>query len=89
MTRGLARACAKKSRLYRSFCRLKTPQSKTQYTKYRNKLKSILSKAKIAYYHEQLRIRAGSMRLTWKLLNNLLNKGRKTIPVRSFMDGGV
>ena len=44
------------------------------YTNYRNKLKTLLRKAEVSYYRNQLNSFAGDLRQTWKLLNNLLNK---------------
>ena len=74
MTDGLLNSCIKKSKLYKKYRQKNSLQSKNRYIAYRNKLKSILRRAEQSYYREQVQIRAGNIRLTWKLLNLVINK---------------
>jgi hypothetical protein len=74
MTKGLMKACTKKSQLYRKYCKSKTKANEQKYKKYRNKLKSLLWLAEQGYYKEKLTIISGNIRETWKLLGSIFNK---------------
>jgi hypothetical protein len=86
MTEGLLKSCVRKSRLYKKYCQKKSPQCKNKYITYRNKLKSIMRRAELAYYRVQIRVRAGNLRLTWRLLNLVINKKENTDIVLTFTD---
>ena len=74
ITKGLIKSCKRKSKLYKKYVKFPTKLNQKIYTDYRNKLKSLLRKAEVTYYKNQLNSFAGDLRQTWKLLNKVLNK---------------
>jgi hypothetical protein len=73
MTKGLLKSCAKKSKLYRKFCKSQCEIMHKKYIAYRNKLKSLLRIAENKFYCEKFNSISGNIRATWKLLGSVLN----------------
>ena len=73
IAKGLIKSCKRKSKLYKKYLNCPTKMNKKIHTDYRNKLKSLLRKAEVSYYKNQLNSSAGDLRQTWKLLNKILN----------------
>lgn len=82
MTTTLKNACIKKQQLYYKFLKTKTKNDNDGYTRYKNKLTSILRKAKQMYYHDLFRINQNNSKATWQTLNTLINKksNRHSLP---------
>ena len=74
ISKGLVKSCNKKSLLYKKYRKNSTPQNKSIYTRYRNKLKSILGKAERDYYRTRFKLFQGNLMQTWKLIGSVLNK---------------
>jgi len=89
MTKGLMRACIKKSRLYKVYRRESTPKNREKYTVYRNKLKRLLRLAEKKYYSEKLMQVKGNIRQTWKVIGSVLNQNRLFLIPESFKVDGV
>ena len=51
---------------------------KIKYTSYKNKLTTLLRLAKKKYYARQFELYKRDMKSTWKIINNVLNKHRKS-----------
>ncbi|XP_024141862.1 transcription factor CP2-like protein 1 isoform X1 [Oryzias melastigma] len=73
MTRGLTKACRKKNKLYTDFMKNHTVNNEMKYKTYKNKLTTILRKAKIDYYNGKLIEQKGNMKATWKILNEAIH----------------
>jgi hypothetical protein len=78
ITSTLRNACKKRKSLYQVYLKKKTLQSEECYKKYRNKLNSILRNAKVRYYSKLLDDVRNDVKQTWKILNSLTSKTRKT-----------
>ena len=89
MTKGLMRSCLRKSKLYKSYRKKGTADSKRKYIAYRNRLKIILHKAENKFYFEKCKQMHGNIKQTWKLLNNILNKNKIIVPMDSFIINGI
>ena len=78
MTRCILKSVKNKNKLYKSFLNNPNYRNKQNYIKYRNKLNHIIKIAKKIYYEEQLIRYKQNTKMTWKTLNELLNKPNKT-----------
>ena len=76
MSKGLLKSCAKKSKLYRQFCKSQCETLHKKYVVYRNKLKSLLRIAESKFYCDKFNSISGNIRATWKLLGSVLNNNQ-------------
>ena len=87
ITKGIIKSTIHKNKLYKRF--LKKPSIKNEeiYKKYKNKLNHILRIAKKKYYSGKFDESKNNIKLTWKTINELLNKTkRKSKLPTSFSD---
>jgi len=89
MTMALANSCHRKSVLHKTFKKNPTIENKAKFTKYRNKLKTLLIKAEWDYYKKKLDLYAGNLQQTWKLLGLVLNQSKKSSSCDSFTKDGM
>ena len=90
MTKGLLKSCNKRSKLFKKYKLSNTPSDRQKYVMYRNKLKTIIEKAKKNYYYNKFKNLEGDMRKTWNLLGNLVkNKPAKRIPDSFIVNGNL
>ena len=89
MTTGLLKSCKKRSALYKKYIKSKSTYDRDKYIKYRNKLKSILSKAQKDYYHDRLKSIHGNMRETWNLLNSVIKYSPKNDDIAYLTVDGI
>ena len=66
----------KKKKLYKKFIKNPTDTNKKNYKVYRNKFNKIKRIAKKMYYSNKLNELNGNLRLTWKLINEIINKNK-------------
>ena len=81
MTSGLKNACKKKNLLYKYFLKSRSKQSEDKYKTYKNKLTTILRKYEKNYNIKLLELNKGNLKETWKLLNSIIHKKKKTMQV--------
>ena len=74
LTKGLLRYIKNKNILYKRFIRSATVQDNTLYKNYKNKLNHLIRIAKRMYYEQQLSNSKSNIKLTWKILNRIINK---------------
>ena len=60
--------------LYKRFIRSASVQNNTLYKNYKNKLNHLIRIAKRMYYEQQLSNAKSNIKLTWKILNRIINK---------------
>jgi hypothetical protein len=88
LTKGLLKSIKKKNRLYKQF--IKTPNSirESRYKIFRNKLTHVIRKAKRSYYESKFESAKNDLKLTWKLINEVINKrnNKPSIPTRFLSD---
>ena len=75
---SLKKACKKKNNLYVSYLRTRTDKDLLKYKKYKNCLTSILRNAEKHYYTEQLLMVKRDVKSTWRFLNNIISKKKKS-----------
>ena len=66
----------RKNKLSKTFLRNPSEKNKTEYKKYKNKLNHIIKMAKKIYYEEQLVKYKYDARMTWKTLNEIMNRNK-------------
>ena len=63
--------------------------TKQENNQYKNKIKSAIDKAKIAYYNQLFNKNVNNMRNTWKTINHLVKGPSKNSTVESLFCGGI
>ena len=89
ITCGLMKSCSRKKVLYKRYMKSRTQDSKQKYLNYRNKLKTVLKRAEREYYNNKFTILQGNIRNTWRLVNSIINKGKKCCLVDNFSKDGI
>ena len=77
ITKGLLKSISKKNRLYKQLINSPNKQRELRYKIYKNKLTHLIRNAKRTYYENRFEIAKNDMKLTWRLVNEVINK-RKT-----------
>lgn len=70
----------KKNLLYKQYICNPTYQRECSYKVYRHKLNHSLRIAKRVYYKEKLENSKSNLKITWKILNEIINRNRKSKP---------
>jgi hypothetical protein len=86
ITKGLLKSINHKNKLYKSFLKHRTAVKQEIYKTYRNKLNSLIRKAKRSYFTNKLNNYKNNMRSTWKVLKNILNKNKTSNYATRFRD---
>ena len=68
MTKGLARSCAKKEKLYKTYIKNPSDANTKKYKTYRNKLKTLIRTTEKKYYEEKFIQATDDMKKTWKII---------------------
>ena len=76
VTTGILASRKVKNKLYKKFNKNPTDTSKKNYKVYRNKFNKIKRIAKKMYYSNKLNELKRNLRLTWKLINEIINKNK-------------
>lgn len=77
ITKGLARACKKKNKLYKEFVKYRTIEKEIEYKTYKNKLINIMRNTKRAYYQELLELKKTDTKGIWNILNKIINRNSR------------
>ena len=79
ITNSLKDACKKKNKLYVAFKKNPTFQNECKYKKYKNKLTNILRTCEETYYSNKLDKVKADNKETWRVLNEILNRKKRSI----------
>ena len=79
ITNSLKDACKKKNKLYVAFKKNHTFQNECKYKKYKNKLTNILRTCEETYYSNKLDKVKADNKETWRVLNEILNRKKRSI----------
>ena len=80
ITKGILRSIHKKNRLYKKCLKHSNCQTRWEkYKKYRNKLTSIIKFSRKKYYGDKLSKVKGDISSTWRFINDLIGKKKKTL----------
>ena len=74
ITRALLKSIKRKNTLYKRFLNNPSPRNEHQYKCFKNKLNHSLRIAKRLYYEKKIEEAKSNVKITWKLLNEVLNK---------------
>ena len=85
ITLGILKSIRHKNNLYHTYIRKPTIVRKTHYTKYKNRLTSVIVCAKKMYYCNIIKEQKNDTTQLWKILNKILNKGNKNECSKSFL----
>ena len=78
LTKALLKSINKKNKLYKQYLRNRRSDAQfLKYKKYKNKLTYLLRIAKKRYYEAQIDKNKDNIKLTWKILNSLINRTEK------------
>ena len=78
LTKALLKSINKKNKLYKQYLRNRRSDAQfLKYKKYKNKLTYLLRIAKKRYYETQIDKNKDNIKLTWKILNGLINRSKK------------
>ena len=89
MTKGLVRACLKKSNLYKHYKKSESEVDKDKYKTYKKHLERLLNTAEKTYYHDRFKYFCGDLRKTWKLIGDLTGRAQRENIAESFIVDGV
>ena len=89
ITKGLLKSISKKNRLYKQLINFPNKQRESRYKIYKNKLTHVIRNAKQTYYENRFEIAKNYMKLTWRLVNEVINKQKtkQSLP-SAFMSEG-
>jgi len=88
ITKGLFQSIKTKSKLYKAYLHLPSDSNHKKYKLYNNKLTNLLKISKKLYYDSKLEKARGNLKMTWKLLNGIMNKNNKSILPSIFNHNG-
>ena len=78
LTKALLKSINKKNKLYKQYLRNRRSDAQfLKYKTYKNKLTYLLRIAKKRYYETQIDKNKDNIKLTWKILNSLINRTKK------------
>lgn len=80
ITSALVKSCKTKSKLYKQYLQHPSENSKTAFVTYRNKLNTLLTKAKNQFYINKVNSFGTDSRKVWRFVNNMQNNADKKHP---------
>ena len=83
LTPGLLKSINRKNRLYKKLIKSPNKSCEQQYKTYKNKLSHLIRIAKRSYYDRKFESAQKDLKLTWKLLNEVINKRKSKSPLPS------
>jgi hypothetical protein len=78
MTKGILKSVQRKNQLYKRYLLRANRKNEIFYKKYKNKLNHLIKHSKKTYYEQQFIKHKQNTKMTWRTLNELLNKPRRT-----------
>ena len=89
ITKELLKSIRKKNRLYKQLINSPNKQHELQYKIYKNKLTHVIRNAKRTYYENRFEVAKNDMKLTWRLVNEVIDnrKTKQSLP-SPFMSEG-
>ena len=84
ITHAILKSMRRKEKLYKKTISHPTTVNKTLYSRYRNKLTTLIRAAKKKFYAEKLEHHKHNSKQTWKVLNDILGRSNKSKLPNSF-----
>ena len=76
ITREILNSRKIKIKLYKKFIKSPNKTNETAYKSFQNKFNKIKKAAKKKYYSEELEKHKGNLRISWKIINEIINKNK-------------
>ena len=89
LTKGVSNSIKHKNKLYQKYIKKPTTENKSRYTIYRNKLTHLIRKSKQNHYTELINASKGDSKESWKVINNVLNRGHKRTVLPDLANGSI
>ena len=86
ITPGIIKSIKTRNKLYKIFIKQPTEGNKNKYTKYRNKLTHVIRSSTKKYYSDKFNSCKNNIKNTWRTINEILGKSKKTSPPSHFND---
>ena len=88
ITKGILKSIKHRNRLYKRSLQNPSDNNISKYKQYRNKLTSIIRFSKKMHYIKQFELHKNNSSSTWKLINDILMKGKSfSYPSTLMLDG--
>ena len=76
LSQGLKESIKIKNKLFRKYRKIDSVENETKYNIYRNKLNHLLKQAEKKHYSDLLEANKDSMKKTWQIMKNIVNKNK-------------
>lgn len=84
ITKCLLNSIRKKNKLYKEYLSCPNENRMQKFKTYRNKLHSLIRKAKRQYFFNKFEHSKNNMRQTWKTINHIIGRGKNKTPQSKF-----
>ena len=85
LTLSLKKSIKTKNKLYTRYLHLKTIESKSNYTQYRNRLKSVMKAAEKQHYSLLMTVHKNNLKKSWKVIKEVINKNKANFTTQQFL----
>ena len=75
-----------KNTLYKKYLKSQTLYDKLKYKNYKNKLTMIIRQSQQTYYSDKFNKLKGNMKVTWKIINNILHQNSSSLMFNSISE---
>ena len=87
ITTGIIKSIKTRNKLYKTFLKCPNEDTKTKYIKYRNKLTHVIRSSTKKHYAEKFESCKNNIKNTWRSINDILGKAKKSTIPTYFTDG--
>lgn len=88
LTSAIKKSIVVKNKLYNQYILSPSPLRESQYKLYKNKLTVIIRNAEKDYYQNLLIVHKSNISMSWKIMNNILNRKKSKIVNSKFLKDG-
>ena len=89
ITQGIFNSIQTRNKLYKSYLRNPTEENGHNYKRYRNLLSNLIRISKKLHYAKELDSVKGDSKLTWKIINDVINKKKDHIKAETINVNGI
>ncbi len=86
ISRGLLKSINTKNKLYKKYMQKPSEERFNAFKRYRNKLNTLIRKSKKEYYNKRFESVKNNLRKTWKTINSIIGRNKKSKTQTNFID---
>ncbi len=86
ISRGLLKSINTKNKLYKKYMQKPSEERFNAFKRYRNKLNTLIRKSKKEYYNKRFESVKNNLRKTWKTINSIIGRNKKSNTQTNFID---